>query len=136
MGAPLSELCRMQSPNQLARARAAYARARLALDRSRDRLKHAKGQVAARRALLDEAKCWGRLGETAERVRQALEATVADRREPSGKHTPEWKAKNSAAMKRYWAEASPEQRAFHIAKVAEGRQRAAERRRARWKRAA
>ncbi len=128
MGAPSSDLSRMQSPNQLAQARAAYARARMALDRSRTLLKRSKGQVAARRALLDEAKCWGRLGESAERVREALESTVAESRKLGVPRSAEWRAKNGAAIARYWARISLAERAARGRAVAEGRRRAAEKR--------
>lgn len=70
---------RHELANRLTHSRAAYARARFALDRSRDRLD--ANSAASFEMLLSIADDWTRLGEAATWVGAAMRASLEDQRQ-------------------------------------------------------
>lgn len=123
----------MKSPkellSELARAQAAQVRACAAFLRSQKRVQ------SILEAMVAEQRAPRHKGREAEAMR-ALAQDPAWRAAVKHSKDPEWSKKMSAAIKHYWADASPEQRAFHGERISEGLRRAAEKRRALWKPAA
>lgn len=107
----------MKSPKdlltELARAQAAQVQACAGFLRSQQRVQ----------AILEEMVAEQRAPRRKRREAEALRALAKDpawREAVKLSKDPEWSKKLSAAIKQYWADAPPEQRAFHGERISEG----------------